>query len=195
MRPAFTTDPIANALFVATVVVWMLSEFQQAVRRRSHADQSDRNSLWVLRLCITVGVLLAVYLVRLSATYFGFNAVSFGVGLLLMWVGIGLRWWSFRTLGRYFTFKVMTSQDQQIITTGPYRYLRHPSYAAILLALIGIGLAFGNWLSVLVLAGVPALGLVYRIRVEEAALSTALGASYTEYATGRDRKSTRLNSS
>jgi|SRR5579859_1610953 len=187
MRPAFTTDPLANALFVATVVVWTLSEFQQALRHRSNAEQSDRNSLFVLRLCIGGGVLLGAFALRVGTTYFGFSPFSFAIGLLLMWIGIALRWWSFRTLGRYFTFKVMTSQDQPIITMGPYRYLRHPSYAAILLALIGIGLAFGNWLSVVVLAGVPALGLVYRIRVEEAALSTALGASYTEYATGRKR--------
>jgi len=187
MRPAFSTDPAANALFLATIVVWVLSELQAAVRGRSNAEQRDRNSRSVLGLCILGGVLLGVFALRFGATYFGFNPFSFGFGLLLMWIGIALRCWSFWTLGRYFTFRVMTSHDQQVISTGPYRYLRHPSYAALLLALIGLGLTFGNWLSVIALVGLPALGLVYRIRVEEAALATALGASYTDYASSRKR--------
>jgi protein-S-isoprenylcysteine O-methyltransferase Ste14 len=48
-------------------------------------------------------------------------------------------------LGHYFTFTVMTSANQPVITTGPYRVLRHPSYAGILLVLAGIGLSYGNW--------------------------------------------------
>jgi protein-S-isoprenylcysteine O-methyltransferase Ste14 len=187
LRPAFTTDPLANTLFIFTVVVWLLSELQQAVRRRSNAEQSDRNSLFVLRLCIFGGVLLGVLALRIGVTYFGFNPFSLGVGLSLMWIGTALRWWSFWSLGRYFTFTVMTSPDQPILCTGPYRYLRHPSYAALLLALLGVGVTFGNWLSVIALAGLPALGLVYRIRVEEAALSTALGNRYTEFAATRKR--------
>ena len=187
MRPAFTADPLANTLFVLTIVVWLLGELQQAVRGRSNAQQWDRNSLFVLRLCIGGGVLLGIYALRIGAAYLGFNPFSFAFALLLMWIGIAVRWWSFWTLGRYFTFRVMTSQDQKVVTTGPYRYLRHPSYAAILLTLIGVGLTFGNWLSVAAVVGLPALGLVYRIRVEEAALSNALGASYIEYATSRKR--------
>ena len=63
------------------------------------------------------------------------------VGLvLLLWGGVALRLWSFRTLGRYFTFTVQTSADQPVITDGPYRVVRHPSYAGILLAVMGIGL-------------------------------------------------------
>jgi protein-S-isoprenylcysteine O-methyltransferase Ste14 len=81
----------------------------------------------------------------------------------------------------------MTSADQPVISTGPYRVLRHPSYAGVLLTLAGIGLALGNWLSLAALVVFPAIGFVYRIRVEEAALSSTLGASYATYASTRRR--------
>jgi protein-S-isoprenylcysteine O-methyltransferase Ste14 len=104
-----------------------------------------------------------------------------------MWCGFALRFWSFRTLGRYFTFTVMTSADQPVITSGPYRLLRHPSYLGLMLILIGIGAAYSNWLSLAALAVIPTVGVVHRIHVEEGALSATLGSAYTSYASGRKR--------
>ena len=187
MRPAFANEPVANALVIATLLVWVIGELRQALQRRSNAASSDRNSLLVLRVAIGIGVLLALLGLRVSATAFGFNPLGVGVGLLLMWAGIGLRWWSFWTLGQYFTFAVMTSREQPVITAGPYRLLRHPSYAGILLTLTGLGLLFGNWLSVAALLVCALIGFAYRIRVEEAALSKTLGDAYLTYAKTRKR--------
>src|SRR6202043_1221299 len=102
------------------------------------------------------------------------GAVTFGVGLAIIWAGVGLRWWSFRTLGRYFTIDVMTSADQPVITTGPYRIVRHPSYAGLLLIFAGIGIMSANWLSLAAMILLPLVGLLNRIRVEEAALMATL---------------------
>jgi protein-S-isoprenylcysteine O-methyltransferase Ste14 len=143
--------------------------------------------LTVLRVSVTVGVVLAVLAQRVSASAFVYNAVIFVISLTLLWAGIGLRLWCFRTLGRYFTFAVMTSGDQPVIDTGPYALLRHPSYAGILLALFGLGLSFGNWLSVVALLVCALLGFINRIHVEERALSAALGPAYTSYAGTRKR--------
>jgi protein-S-isoprenylcysteine O-methyltransferase Ste14 len=187
MRPFFAGQPIPAVLFACTALVWMLTEVRQALRRRAEAADSDRHSLMVVRGCVTIGVFLAIFAQRVSATQFQLTPGIFAVSLILMWCGIALRWWCFRTLGRYFTFTVMTSADQQVITTGPYKFLRHPSYAAMLLALCGIGLIFGNWLSLAALLGLALIGFLNRIRVEEAALSTALGFKYTAYASTHKR--------
>jgi protein-S-isoprenylcysteine O-methyltransferase Ste14 len=104
-----------------------------------------------------------------------------------MWCGIGLRLWSFQTLGRYFTFTVQTSQDQPVIEAGPYRVIRHPSYAGLVLAFAGLGFIVDNWGSAAVLTVAIACGLVYRITVEERALSRDLGGRYQSYAEGRKR--------
>jgi protein-S-isoprenylcysteine O-methyltransferase Ste14 len=183
----FAAQPIPAVLFGCTALVWMLTEVRQGLRRRADAANSDRYSLMVVRASVLVGVLLAVWAQRVTATQFAVTTLVFALSLALLWSGIALRWWCFRTLGLYFTFTVMTSSDQQVITTGPYELLRHPSYAAMLLALTGIGLTFGNWLSLLALLLLASLGFVNRIRVEEAALSRALGARYTTYASTRKR--------
>ncbi len=96
--------------------------------------------------------------------------------------GIAFRWYSASVLGKYFTFDVTVQNNQHLVEAGPYRYVRHPSYTGALLTLIGFGLALENWLAVF--AGTFCLGVayVYRIRVEEAALTTALGEAYRRYA-------------
>ncbi len=65
--------------------------------------------------------------------------------------------------------------------------LRHPSYLGLLLVFSGLGMAYGNWLSMLALVLAVLAGLVNRIRVEEAALSLTLGAAHTDYAASRKR--------
>ncbi len=187
MRAAFAGYSIATAFFALTLLVWIVIEIRQALNRRAEATDADRGSLVIVRLCSVAGVLLAALAHRVTAAAFPHNAVTFAISLAVVWAGIGLRWWCFRTLGRYFTFNVMTSANQAVITTGPYRVLRHPSYAGILLILGGIGLSYGNWLSLAALILLPLAGFINRIHVEEAALSATLGAAYTDYARGRKR--------
>jgi protein-S-isoprenylcysteine O-methyltransferase Ste14 len=96
--------------------------------------------------------------------------------------GEAMRVWSKVTLGRYFTYAVMTSNDQPVITSGPYRFLRHPSYTGILLIAIGAGATWGNWLGLGALTLTTLAGLSYRISVEERALLEELGDRYRTYA-------------
>jgi protein-S-isoprenylcysteine O-methyltransferase Ste14 len=187
MRPPFGGHPVALALFVGTAAVWIGLELRQALRRRADATSADRGSLVVVRLCLAAGAVLAAVALRVTATAFPTTAVTSYLSLGVVWAGVGLRWWSFRTLGRSFTIRVMTSPDQPVVATGPYRVLRHPSYAGLLVALGGIGLGYGNWLSLAALLALPLGGLLYRIRVEEAALAATLGAAYTTYADRRKR--------
>jgi protein-S-isoprenylcysteine O-methyltransferase Ste14 len=187
VRPAFASDPTLQLIVTVTFAVWALSEIVQATRRRANAASADRFSLLVLRVCITIGVVLAVVALRDRAAAIADSPALFGVGLLALWCGIVLRWWSFLTLGRYFTFSVMTSADQPVITSGPYRVLRHPSYAGMLLGLLGVGVLFGNWLSLAALLACSGAAILYRIHVEEHALSSSLGPRYTSYAQGRKR--------
>jgi protein-S-isoprenylcysteine O-methyltransferase Ste14 len=76
--------------------------------------------------------------------------------------------------------------DQHVVDTGPYRWIRHPSYTGSLLTIAGFLLCATNWAA---LAGVvPVLvGLLYRIRVEEQALSEELGDAYRSYASRTKR--------
>lgn len=64
---------------------------------------------------------------------------------------------------------------------GPYRWIRHPSYTGALITLFGVGLALGNWLSLIVILVAGFTGYSYRVMVEERTLLTALGEPYREY--------------
>lgn len=187
MKPTFAGHPVATLLLICTLGAWLVVEFRKARNRRAEATNTDRGSLAFLRVCVLAGALLAAFASRVTATAFSYGPVIFGISLAVAWAGIGLRWWSFRTLGRYFTFTVMTSANQPVITNGPYRFVRHPSYTGLLLIIAGIGFSYGNWLSLTSLVLFPLIGFVYRIRVEEAALSATVGDAYTTFASGRKR--------
>jgi protein-S-isoprenylcysteine O-methyltransferase Ste14 len=102
-------------------------------------------------------------------------------GLLVIAAGLGVRLWAIRTLGRFFTATVHVAEGQSVVSGGPYRLLRHPSYTGALLVPLGISLALQSAAGVLVglLVGVPAY--LYRIHVEEAALCEGIGQPYRDY--------------
>ena len=103
------------------------------------------------------------------------NVVS-SIGLALLLAGITIRWVAIFTLGKYFTGIVVIKTDHQLVRSGIYKHLRHPAYTGSVLAHLGLGLAFANWYSLL-LSSVPyLLAALYRMRVEERALTTAFGA-------------------
>jgi protein-S-isoprenylcysteine O-methyltransferase Ste14 len=109
------------------------------------------------------------------------------VGVATIVAGALLRQWAIITLGRYFTVDVRITDGQPVVDSGPYRWIRHPSYTGLIAAFIGIGLALGNWLSLLLFLVVPTIGLVFRVHVEETALLTNLGEPYRRYAARRKR--------
>jgi len=65
-----------------------------------------------------------------------------GVGLTT--VGGFIRVQCYRTLGRFFTFELTIQDDHQLVTSGPYGYVRHPSYTGALAALFGVGVCYGS---------------------------------------------------
>jgi protein-S-isoprenylcysteine O-methyltransferase Ste14 len=102
-------------------------------------------------------------------------------GLILMWAGLAIRVWSVVTLGASFRTTVEVDADQPLVDTGPYRFVRHPSYTGILLLAAGYGVALGNWLSLAILLVIPPATTIRRINVEEATMTEVLGAPYEAY--------------
>ena len=102
-------------------------------------------------------------------------------GIVVILLGTALRWWAILTLGRYFTIDVAVRSTQSVVQSGPYRFVRHPSYTAILIMLLGVGMALTNWASLVAMLAGGLIGLLYRVRVEEHALVEALGQPYMDY--------------
>ena len=109
------------------------------------------------------------------------------IGVLVMCGGAVFRYWAIITLGRFFRFEVMVQDEHRVVTGGPYRFVRHPSYTGVLLIQLGLGIALGNFLSIAICMCVPVLGFLPRIQHEEAALEEGLGTEYRAYAAGTKR--------
>lgn len=103
------------------------------------------------------------------------------------WVGValaiptaGLLIWTFRSLGKNITDTVVTRRDHKLVTTGPYRWIRHPFYVSFVLAVITGSLVAANWF--FFACGVAAfVMLAIRMRIEEAKLIERFGDDYRQY--------------
>ncbi len=164
--------------------IWGLSEFCLALMKRSKstATSKDRNSLRVIWLVVLVSIglsILAAY--ELRGWTFPWPTRFHEAGFCLFVLGLGLRWYAIIYLGRFFTANVAIAADHRLIDSGPYRFVRHPSYTGALLTFLGLGLSLGNIASLAILI-VPIFAvLVWRIRIEEQALVEAFGERYRRY--------------
>jgi protein-S-isoprenylcysteine O-methyltransferase len=114
------------------------------------------------------------------------NAMT-GVSLTLAVFGLLLRSWSVRTLGKFFTWHVETQSHQKVVTTGPYRYLRHPSYTGAYLTYVFCPLFIGAPKAALASVFILGLAFIRRIKYEEALLLKDLGSEYAEFCRTRKR--------
>jgi protein-S-isoprenylcysteine O-methyltransferase Ste14 len=101
-----------------------------------------------------------------------------GIGLMLL--NLPLLIWMFRSLGSNITPTVKTRTEHQLVTAGPYRYIRHPLYTFGGIFFFGAMLVAGNWL--LLVSGVVALwALGQRTPLEEEMLTKKFGQQYKDY--------------
>lgn len=191
MAPLAYTD--TGARYAFDVMLGMFAASEWSIRLRSRLNRggtrSDRGSFYVVIVATLVGIGSAFGFAHLVPSA-GIDVARwpiFIVGLAIIVLGISLRQWSVLTLGQFFTVQVQVRSDQTVVDTGPYQWVRHPSYTAMTLCFFGIGVALENWLSLLALIVVPTIGLVIRIRVEERALLDALGEPYRVFSATRSR--------
>ncbi|QQG48441.1 MAG: isoprenylcysteine carboxylmethyltransferase family protein [archaeon] len=110
-----------------------------------------------------------------------------GLGLALFVAGIAIYVAARLTLGRFFSETVEIKPGHRLIMRGPYRYIRHPIYLAVILFAFSIPTVLGSLYGfVTILALMPML--IVRVRFEEKVLASTFGQEYVEYV----RKTKRL---
>ncbi|HET9258390.1 MAG TPA: isoprenylcysteine carboxylmethyltransferase family protein [Pseudonocardiaceae bacterium] len=172
-------------IFVGCCVAEALTQLRG--RRNRSGAAADRRSLLLVAVCAAVAFTVAFCLAAWvpAAAIGGPRWLVFAAGLVVMVAGVGVRQWAIICLGRLFTTTVRIHGDEPgghpVVDTGPYRWVRHPSYTGVLASIAGTGLALGHWAAVTVLTIVPTAAILFRIRVEEAALLAGLGEPYRRY--------------
>jgi len=152
---------------------WILAAFSMKKGRIAWSRE--------LRIRVVI-VVVAILLARLGAL--GDHRVSTdpwlaAVGLVLFALGLGVAIWARLHIGRNWGTPMTQKDEPELVTSGPYRFVRHPIYSGILVASIGTAVALSwLWLPVVALAGIY---FVYSATVEERFLTEEFPDDYPPY--------------
>ena len=167
---------LAWYLLVAVVIVIRLAELGVAKRNRAWAMErggvesgAEHYPVMVaLHTALFVGCLLEVPLAdRPFLPWLGWPMLVLLVGAHV------LRWWCIRTLGPQWNTRVIRVPGAPLVTGGPYRWLRHPNYVAVVVEGFALPLVHTAWVTALAFTVLNALLLRVRLRVENEALAAS----------------------
>ena len=172
--------------FALAVVLWLAREEPELLQERMSSPMQKGQPLWDKVFVVAVMVLFVAWLIvmPLDAVRFGYSEVP-GWLQILGALGVVLSFYimflTFRE-NAYLALvvKVQEERGQSVVSTGPYRYVRHPMYASMFLFFPGSALLLGSWWGLMLCTVLLGL-LVWRIPLEERMLENGL-AGYDEYA-------------
>src|SRR5271165_1248043 len=177
---AFFSHPALIALTVALFAMAGVALFSEG--NLSAGEREDRANRWVIVAFGLIGVLAAylpAYTDRKGFWTLDGEAIRW-LGVVLFAAGGALRIWPVFMLGRRFSGLVAIQPGHELVTSGIYGVIRHPSYLGLLVNSLGWALAFRSGVGVL-LAALLIQPLLARIRAEERLLRTQFGAEYDAY--------------
>lgn len=183
--------PLSVWLYLAFLALLGLERLFELALSRRHAawafsvggiehGQRHFKLMKVLHLAFFVGCVSETLLLRRPFT----PALGYPM-LALALATQALRYWAIASLGRHWNVRVIVVPGAPAINAGPFRYLRHPNYLAVVLEGIAVPLIHGAWLTALAFTLLDAALLVVRIRCEESALS--MHCDYQRRLAGRAR--------
>lgn len=173
-------------VLIIVSVVWIGVEIYLVLRDnvrgmgKTAIDRRTRNYNFI-SLILAISLAASISWITTFRFHGGGTSIVFWIGIIILCLGLFLRYWSITALGKYFRTTVELEKGQKVIQHGPYKYIRHPSYSGIILFCIGYGIAVQNWLSLIIAVSLPTISLLYRIKIEEAALVKGIGTEYEAY--------------
>jgi len=187
-RAAFHNDQWAclpfngDAVIVILYLVWMLYETCiSGVDAVQNKKVSDYGTKQFYGFSHSLTILTALWFPPLFAKPGMYQCAGF----IIFLTGVIFRIWAIRTLGQYYSHTVRTIAQHRIVDTGPYAFLRHPAYAGMIAAHIGITLFFCNYITAAVFVILLVPSIIVRILVEEKMLMELDG--YAAFAKTRKR--------
>ena len=181
----------SNPVWYGSVGVWVVFELYLVVRDRRRGKGSTAEDQGTRRLIVVttaVTFVLGSYLARELRHNGAFSLSQGGMraalvaGLAIFWAGLLFRVWSISVLGEAFRTTVEVDAGQRLVESGPYRFVRHPSYTGVIAMTTGFGILTGTWPAFLIAIICPTIVILRRIRVEERVLADTFGESYRAYA-------------
>jgi protein-S-isoprenylcysteine O-methyltransferase Ste14 len=179
-KPALMLNGKILFIIAGCIAMW-LTQPPVTVKETSDKQSSDRFSVVLILLMSLVSVVVPV----VDWAYFTteHDQVSFItiIGFLMIVAGISFRAWAVNSLGKYFTATVQIKADHQLVKTGPYAIVRHPSYTGAFLAIIAGGVILGSIIGFIISCMAMIIAYYVRIGIEEKELIGWFGNDYNEY--------------
>lgn len=178
-NPARMAYIVIMIVLSAVVMVWV-PENSSEKREGIKLQQKHKISLFVLQIVPVLIVFsspwfdrhqIAVFSENLSLRYFGVSLAS--GGFLFMN-------WSAKVLDKQFSINVTVQKNHKLITSGPYKKIRHPRYLGILVFFSGISLTFLSWADLLLVLATLAV-LIWRVIDEEKLMHEEFGKEWEVY--------------
>jgi protein-S-isoprenylcysteine O-methyltransferase Ste14 len=172
-----------SVIAVAELSAFGLTELllrPQGVARCLKAHASDHGT----SLQIVVSYVAAVILLALVAPATSWPRLAIGAraaAASLALAGLGLRWWSMVVLGRFYTRTLVTTTNQAVVRSGPYRIVRHPGYLGSLMTWTGAALALAPPAIAGLIGVILLLAYLRRVHHEERMLDDRFGSAYAAY--------------
>jgi protein-S-isoprenylcysteine O-methyltransferase Ste14 len=176
----YVYDYLFMAMWIGFCAYWWLMgrQVKQEERRESYASRKFR------LLMMTAGTLLLalprIPLPPLNLRLYSQGEWSFWMGAAVTAAGIAFSIWARRYLGGNWSRAVTVKKDHELITGGPYRFVRHPIYTGLLLALLGSALAVAEVRGYLAVALIG-ITLWLKLRLEEKWMQQHFGEAYVAY--------------
>lgn len=179
---------VFNICFYIANLFWLL-EFFVFRNRQKVGRFKETKSFWFLTISILFVIVLTIYFSRMGLGLIKTNSIYpvFQISALTLYgLGLWLRYRGSHLLGHHFTRHVAVSSSINLVSHGPYRYLRHPLYLGLFLISVAFPLYVGNMYAFLV--SLPLLWLVFswRMHIEEKALRL-VHPTYADWAKARYR--------
>jgi methyltransferase len=138
---------------------------QRQLAARGAAKISEPRFRWMVALHTAVLVGAALEVVLFKRPF-----ILAGTMFLIFLAANAVRWWVILTLGDHWNVQVMDSTELGVVTTGPFRFVRHPNYAAVFAEMIALPLIHTAWITALVGAVAHVAVLTQRLSTEERVL-------------------------
>jgi len=176
--------PLANTLIIALWVIWLIVWTSAAFAVKRTQRRERLGPTLVERVPVIAGFLVLVlsrWLPTALTTRFLPEPPGLAlVALILVVAGMIIAYWARLHLGRNWSGEVMVKVGHTLITSGPYRWVRHPIYSGMTLALVGTALATGAPYGFIGLALIL-FGFLVRVRQEEALMRETFHGEYDDY--------------
>jgi protein-S-isoprenylcysteine O-methyltransferase Ste14 len=193
MTPLLDEQPIRIALLALSLVFMPMGLYYRiASHTGEKIDRWQEGAVILFGLRLAAGVLFAGGLAwMIEPHWMAWSGLP--LPAWLRWLGVIvavgaalLFWWTARCLGKNLTDTVVTRIDHALVTSGPYRWVRHPFYVAFFAGVAGTSLAMANWF-VMLAGGVTSAFLVARTGTEEQKLIERFGDDYRRFISNTGR--------